>query len=93
MNTFEYAVVLEQDDLTQLRGEPVAGKDVLEFDPSTGHYEFGEIDCREFYEVLAGNGPCNKQRIAKRRKAHDDGAWVREAARAYAGKHAARKAA
>ena len=67
--------------------------DDLEFDQSTGHYKFGEIDWQEFYEVLAGNGPCNKQRIAKRRKAHDDGAWVREAARAYAGKHAARKAA
>ncbi len=67
--------------------------DDLDFDPATGHYKFGEIDWQEFYEVLAGNGPCNKQRIAKRRKAHDDGAWVREAARAYAGKHAARKAA
>ena len=67
--------------------------DDLEFDESTGHYQFGEIDWQEFYDVLAGNGPCNRQRITNRRKAHDDGAWVREAAGAYAGKHAARKAA
>ena len=67
--------------------------DDLEFDEATGHYKFGEIDWQEFYDVLAGNGPCNKERIANRRKAHDDGAWVREAARAYASKHAAKKAA
>ena len=67
--------------------------DELEFDESTGHYRHGEIDWQEFLDVLAGNGPCNKQRMAKRRKAHDDGAWVREAARAYAEKHAARNAA
>ncbi len=67
--------------------------DDLELDETTGHYKFGEIDWQEFYDVLAGNGPCNKQRITNRRKAHDDGAWVREAASAYADKHAARKAA
>ena len=67
--------------------------DDLEFDEATGHYKFGEIDWQEFYDVLAGNGPCNKERITNRRKAHDDGAWVREAARAYASKHAAKKAA
>ncbi len=67
--------------------------DDLELDESTGHYKFGDIDWQEFYDVLAGNGPCNKQRITNRRKAHDDGAWVREAASAYADKHAARKAA
>ncbi len=67
--------------------------DDLEFDEATGHYKFGEIDWQEFYDVLAGNGPCNKERITNRRRAHDDGAWVREAARAYASKHAARKAA
>lgn len=67
--------------------------DDLELDESTGHYKFGEIDWQEFYDVLAGNGPCNKERITNRRKAHDDGAWVREAASAYADKHAARKAA
>ncbi len=67
--------------------------DDLEFDQETGHYSFGEIDWQEFYGVLAGNGLCNAQRMAKRQKAHDDGAWVREAARAYAAKHAANKAA
>jgi ring-1,2-phenylacetyl-CoA epoxidase subunit PaaA len=45
-----------------------------------------EIDWTEFHEVLAGNGPCNAQRIQHRRQAHEDGAWVREAAVAYAEK-------
>ena len=67
--------------------------DDLEFDEETGHYKFGEIDWSELMEVISGNGPCNKQRMARRRKAHDDGAWVREAARAYGEKQAARKAA
>ncbi|MGW5241329.1 1,2-phenylacetyl-CoA epoxidase subunit PaaA [Monashia sp. NPDC004114] len=53
-----------------------------------GHYDFGEIDWDEFWRVLRGDGPCNAERIAHRRKAHDDGAWVREAANAYAAKHA-----
>ncbi len=67
--------------------------DELEFDEKTGHYRHGEIDWQEFLDVLAGNGPCNRQRMAKRRKAHEDGAWVREAARVYAEKHAAKDAA
>jgi len=67
--------------------------DDLEFDAETGHYRHGEIDWQEFLDVLAGNGPCNRQRMAKRRKAHDDGAWVREAAQAYAEKHATKDAA
>jgi len=67
--------------------------DDLKFDAESGHYRFGEIDWQEFHEVLAGNGPCNDQRLARRRAAHDDGAWVREAARAWAVKHAADKAA
>ena len=67
--------------------------DDLEFDAQTGHYRHGEIDWQEFLDVLAGNGPCNRQRMEKRRKAHDDGAWVREAAQAYAEKHAAKDAA
>jgi ring-1,2-phenylacetyl-CoA epoxidase subunit PaaA len=49
-----------------------------------GHYDFGELDWNEFYEVLAGRGQANALRIARRRRAHEDGAWVREAARAYA---------
>ena len=82
-------VTIPQADFLGLR---VPDDDLL-FDESTGHYKFGEIDWQEFYDVLAGNGPCNKQRITNRRKAHDDGAWVRQAAAAYASKHAASKAA
>ena len=67
--------------------------DGLCFDEASGHYRFSAIDWQEFFDVIAGNGPCNRQRMEKRRKAHDDGAWVREAARAYAQKHAARAAA
>jgi ring-1,2-phenylacetyl-CoA epoxidase subunit PaaA len=67
--------------------------DELAWDEDSGHYRFGEIDWQEFYDVLAGNGPCNRQRLAHRRKAHDEGAWVREAARSYADKQAAREAA
>ena len=65
----------------------------LAFDQETGHYTHGEIDWQEFLDVLAGNGPCNRQRLEKRRRAHDDGAWVREAASAYADKQAGRGAA
>jgi len=65
----------------------------LRFNEETDHYEHSDIDWQEFFDVLAGNGPCNTQRMAKRTKAHDDGAWVREAARAYADKKAARSAA
>ena len=67
--------------------------DDLEFDKETGHYKFGEIDWSELTDVIAGNGPCNKQRMARRRKAHADGAWVREAALAYGEKQAARRSA
>jgi ring-1,2-phenylacetyl-CoA epoxidase subunit PaaA len=59
----------------------------------TGHYEHSDIDWQEFFDVIAGNGPCNDKRMAKRRKAQDDGAWVREAARAHAEKKAARSVA
>ncbi|MBY6261857.1 1,2-phenylacetyl-CoA epoxidase subunit A [Azospirillum sp. 412522] len=58
----------------------------LRFDAGTGHYEFGAIDWTEFNEILKGNGPCNRERIEARRKAWDDGAWVREAAVAHADK-------
>ncbi|MGI9236726.1 MAG: 1,2-phenylacetyl-CoA epoxidase subunit PaaA [Woeseiaceae bacterium] len=65
----------------------------LSLDEETGHCRFSEIDWQEFFDVIAGNGPCNRERMQKRRKAHDDGAWVREAARVYAHKIAARSAA
>ena len=64
----------------------------LRLNEETGHYEHSDIDWSEFMDVIAGNGPCNRERMAKRRKADDDGAWVREAARAYAAKRAARAA-
>src|SRR5580658_2930040 len=51
-----------------------------------GNWIYSAIDWDEFHAVLAGNGPCNRDRLAARRKAHDDGAWVREAASAYAEK-------
>jgi ring-1,2-phenylacetyl-CoA epoxidase subunit PaaA len=54
-----------------------------------GHWRSGPIDWSEFRRVVGGNGPCNRERLAARRKAHDEGAWVRAAAAAYAVKHAA----
>jgi ring-1,2-phenylacetyl-CoA epoxidase subunit PaaA len=60
----------------------------LKWNAERGHYDFGAIDWDEFKNVLRGNGPCNAQRIAQRRKASDDGAWVREAAAAHARKKA-----
>jgi ring-1,2-phenylacetyl-CoA epoxidase subunit PaaA len=53
------------------------------------HWRYGEIDWAEFHAVLRGDGPCNAERLARRRAAHDEGAWVREAADAYAAKGAA----
>ncbi|HTI49133.1 MAG TPA: 1,2-phenylacetyl-CoA epoxidase subunit PaaA, partial [Casimicrobiaceae bacterium] len=64
----------------------------LEWNASTGHYDFGAIDWDEFHQVLKGNGPCNKDRMRTRIKAWDDGRWVREAAVACADKRAARAA-
>lgn len=58
----------------------------LKWNAERQHYDFGEIDWAEFWDVVKGNGPCNKQRLDARRKAHDEGAWVREAAKAYAEK-------
>ncbi|MGH3360937.1 MAG: 1,2-phenylacetyl-CoA epoxidase subunit PaaA [Nocardioides sp.] len=55
-----------------------------------GHFDFGEVDFTELFEVIKGNGPCNAQRMAHRVGAHEDGAWVRDAASAYAAKQAAR---
>lgn len=59
----------------------------LTYDEESGHWRFGTIDWNEFFEVLAGNGPCNDQRMTHKRAAHEAGAWVREAAAAYARKH------
>lgn len=62
----------------------------LRLDEVSGHWRFGEIDWEEFKAVLAGNGPCNRDRMKARRQAHDEGAWVREAALAHAAKRRAR---
>ena len=56
----------------------------LAWNAERGHYDFGEPDWSELKAIIKGNGPCNAERIAARRAAHDDGAWVREAATAFA---------
>jgi ring-1,2-phenylacetyl-CoA epoxidase subunit PaaA len=58
----------------------------LEFDEKTENWKFGKIDWDEFWRVVKGDGPCNRERLAARNKAHADGAWVREAALAHAEK-------
>jgi ring-1,2-phenylacetyl-CoA epoxidase subunit PaaA len=62
----------------------------LRWNEETGHYDYGEIDFTELFEVIKGNGPCNAERMAHKRRAHAEGAWVREAAEAYARKQARR---
>ena len=62
--------------------------DKLKWNEEKKQYDWGEINWDEFWNVVKGNGPCNKQRLATRNKAHDEGAWVREAASAYANKKA-----
>jgi ring-1,2-phenylacetyl-CoA epoxidase subunit PaaA len=64
----------------------------LKWNEARGHYDFGPIDWEEFFQVIAGNGPCNKERLAARQKAHDEGRWVREAALAHAQKQATARA-
>ena len=63
----------------------------LKWNAARKHYDFGEINWDEFWNVVKGNGPCNKQRLEARRKAHAEGAWVREAAMAHAAKKMARQ--
>ena len=69
----------------QLIGLTLPDKD-LKFNESTGNWEFGDLPWDEFNNVVRGNGPCNKKRLSDRNKAHDNGAWVREAALAHAEK-------
>jgi ring-1,2-phenylacetyl-CoA epoxidase subunit PaaA len=63
----------------------------LTYNEETKNWDFGEIEWSEFFEVIAGNGPCNRERVAARKAAHDEGAWVREAANAHAAKHQAKQ--
>jgi ring-1,2-phenylacetyl-CoA epoxidase subunit PaaA len=60
----------------------------LKWNAARGHYDFGLIDWKEFWQVVGGDGPCNRERLAARVSAWEDGAWVRQAAMAYAEKHA-----
>ena len=76
----------------ELIGLTIPDKD-LKFNEETGHYESGAINWDEFWEVVKGNGPCNKDRVDTRRKAKEDGMWVVEAANAYAEKRNRRKSA
>ncbi|MCF8203313.1 MAG: 1,2-phenylacetyl-CoA epoxidase subunit A [Crocinitomicaceae bacterium] len=65
----------------------------LKWNEARGHYDFSEINWDEFWQVVKGNGPCNKERLAARIKAKEDGAWVRDAATAFAKKRAMKKSA
>ena len=61
----------------------------LQWDETNQQYRFGEIHWDEFYQVLKGNGPCNRERLEARKRAHENGQWVRDAAIAYAAKQRA----
>ncbi|MGH3182431.1 MAG: 1,2-phenylacetyl-CoA epoxidase subunit PaaA, partial [Streptosporangiaceae bacterium] len=61
----------------------------LRWNEERGHYDVGPINWEEFNQVIRGHGPCNQDRLATRRRAHQEGAWVREALNAYAAKHPA----
>ncbi|MCC8244363.1 1,2-phenylacetyl-CoA epoxidase subunit PaaA [Saccharothrix luteola] len=63
----------------------------LRWNAERGHHDFGQPDWDEFWQVVGGNGPTNAQRVEHRRKAHEDGEWVRAAAAAHASKHLARE--
>jgi ring-1,2-phenylacetyl-CoA epoxidase subunit PaaA len=65
----------------------------LKWNEERMHYDFGEINWDEFWNVVKGNGPCNKERLDARKKAWDEGEWVREAAAAHTEKRKNRKAA
>ncbi len=66
-------------------GLTIPDKD-LKWNETRGHYDHGPIDWNEFYNVINGNGPCNKQRMDHHKRVHAEGAWVREAAEAYRAK-------
>ena len=65
----------------------------VKWNKEIGHYEYSEPDWNEFFDVISGNGPCNRERLEARKKAWDDGAWVREGMLAHARKSGARKEA
>jgi ring-1,2-phenylacetyl-CoA epoxidase subunit PaaA len=65
----------------------------LKWNEEKKHYDFGEINWAEFYNVISGKGICNRERMKARKDAHNNGAWVREAAVAYAAKHSEKSVA
>lgn len=65
----------------------------LKWNAARNHYDFGDINWEEFWQVVKGNGPCNKERLVARKKAWEEGQWVREAAAAYAAKNKTRNKA
>jgi ring-1,2-phenylacetyl-CoA epoxidase subunit PaaA len=69
----------------ELIGLKVPDKD-LSWNETRGHYDFGKIDWEEFWQVVHGHGPCNRERLNARKSAWEKGAWVRDAATAYAEK-------
>ena len=76
----------------ELIGLKVPDKD-LKWNEERGHYDFGKINWDEFFNVIKGNGPCNKQRLDARKNAWENGQWVRDAATAHAEKKAKQRAA
>lgn len=76
----------------KILGMTLPDKD-LQWNEERKHYDFGSIDWEEFWQVVKGNGPCNKQRLEARRNAWEEGRWVREAAAAHAAKKAAKQKA
>ena len=81
-NTFVNQIVPELHEM----GLTVPDPD-LAYDEENNMWRHGPIDWDEFWRVVRGDGPCNRERLGARRKAHEDGAWVREALRAYAEKY------
>jgi ring-1,2-phenylacetyl-CoA epoxidase subunit PaaA len=64
----------------------------LKWNEERGHYDFGPIDWNEFWDVVKGNGPCNRDRLGTRVNAWEDGEWFRDALVAHAEKQAQRDA-
>lgn len=93
--SMKWRIKRESNDELRQRFADVAAEQVkflnmtlpdLEWNEERGHYDFGALDWEEFWNVIKGNGQCNQERLEARVKAHTEGAWVREAAMAYAEK-------
>lgn len=93
--SMKWRIKRESNDELRQRFADVAAEQVkflnmtlpdLKWNEERGHYDFGSLDWEEFWNVIKGNGQCNQERLEARVKAHTEGAWVREAAMAYAEK-------